>query len=139
MQNGDSSLPKTAGPQVQDGARKAAKPDAESAPLYYAKDGLVWKRPVETKRENGTTTVSIGFPVCRMHDAAEGQEGVVAELMNRGDRLDAAVSQLESTLNTLGLMADAYPLGSATRNTLEEECAAIRAALKTASPNGTEK
>jgi hypothetical protein len=36
---------------------------------------------------------------------------------------------LRGTLGTLGLMADAYPLGSATRNTLEAECAVIRAAI----------
>jgi hypothetical protein len=38
-------------------------------------------------------------------------------------------AQLEATLNTLGLMADAYTLGSATRNTLEDECKAIRGVL----------
>jgi hypothetical protein len=42
-------------------------------------------------------------------------------------------AQLESTLHTLGLLADAYPLGGATRNTLEEECAAIRATIALAS------
>jgi hypothetical protein len=39
------------------------------------------------------------------------------------------LGRLEATLHTLGLMADAYPLGSATRNTLEDECREIRAIL----------
>jgi hypothetical protein len=41
-------------------------------------------------------------------------------------------ARLEATLHTLGLMADAYPLGSATRNTLEDECREIRAAISKA-------
>lgn len=50
---------------------------------------------------------------------------------------DELVARLEATLHTLGLMADAFPLGSATRNTLEDECASIRAALALAEPSST--
>lgn len=52
---------------------------------YYAKDGMVWKHPVYTKRDDGTTTITIGFPVCRMHDAVgDDAAETVAQLMNAG-------------------------------------------------------
>ena len=52
---------------------------------YYAKDGTVWKAPVETVNDDGSRNISIGFPVCTMHrivglEAAE----IVARLMNAG-------------------------------------------------------
>ncbi len=56
-------------------------------PLYYAKDGVVWKRPIE-ERDDGLkmTVITIGFPICTMHEAvgAEAAE-TVAQLMNAGD------------------------------------------------------
>lgn len=57
---------------------------------YYAKDGVVWKAPVETVNEDGTKSISIGFPVCIMHDcvSADGAEAV-AELLNLGARAKA--------------------------------------------------
>jgi hypothetical protein len=51
---------------------------------YYAKDGVVWKAPI-AHRNVGSTSISIGFPVCKMHDAVgpEAAEAVAA-LMNLG-------------------------------------------------------
>lgn len=42
-------------------------------------------------------------------------------------------TQLESTHATLAMMMDAFPSHGATHETLAEECAAIRSALKSAS------
>lgn len=39
---------------------------------YYAKDGKVWKHPVETKTKGGKS-VTVGFPVCTM-TAVVGEE-----------------------------------------------------------------
>lgn len=51
---------------------------------YYAENGKVWKAPVATKTETGQS-ISIGFPVCTMHDAAGKEAAVtVAALMNLG-------------------------------------------------------
>lgn len=53
---------------------------------YYAKEGKVWKRPIETAKPGGGVSVQIGFPVCKMLDVV-GDEAAetVAELMNRGE------------------------------------------------------
>jgi hypothetical protein len=55
-----------------------------SAP-YYAKDGKVWKRPIRTKNADGSTSITLGFPVCTMHETV-GKEAAetVAALMNAG-------------------------------------------------------
>lgn len=57
---------------------------------YYGvpRSGLVYKAPVATPSLDGGTTISIGFPVCRMHDAAGREAAVtVAKLLNIGERL----------------------------------------------------
>lgn len=65
-------------------------PWSEDRAPYYAKAGAVWKHPERHRKDNGTTTITVGFPVCTMSDFA-GDEAAetVAALMNRGDRLDA--------------------------------------------------
>jgi hypothetical protein len=62
---------------------------------YYAKDGVVWKRPVETKTAGGSR-ISIVFPVCKMSDIV-GEEGAetVAELMNQGDAIPLLLKALQ--------------------------------------------
>jgi urease gamma subunit len=59
----------------------------DTDPLYYAKGGTVYKRPVYKRNDNGTH-INLGFPVCVMHDAV-GQEAAetVADLMNAGSNL----------------------------------------------------
>lgn len=53
---------------------------------YYAKDGMVWKHPIHTKHADGSTGITIGFPVCEMHDAVGADSAeIVAQLMNAGD------------------------------------------------------
>ena len=60
-----------------------AQPHDTKTP-YYAKDGMVWKHPLETKVEGGSR-ITIGFPVCKMHDAVGDKAAAsVAELMNLG-------------------------------------------------------
>lgn len=59
------------------------KPDKRQP--YYAQNGAVWKHPIHTRNEDGTTSITIGFRVCTMSemvgpDAAE----TVAVLMNAG-------------------------------------------------------
>jgi hypothetical protein len=60
----------------------------DTDPLYYAKGDTVYKRPVYKRNGNGTQDISIGFPVCVMHDVV-GQEAAetVAELMNAGSNV----------------------------------------------------
>jgi hypothetical protein len=55
----------------------------DDKPLYYSKGETIWKRPVSRRVENGTL-ITMGFPVCTMHDAAKGQAAIVAQLMNAG-------------------------------------------------------
>jgi hypothetical protein len=57
---------------------------AETDPIYFAKDGVVWKRAV-SRREDARTVICIGFPICKMHDAVgDAAAEVVAALMNAG-------------------------------------------------------
>lgn len=88
--------------------------DTQEKPLYYAKDGMVWKRPTKTNFD-GETILAIGFPVCEMHEAAGADcAPIVAHLMNLGEAaqsgtgadlrkqiadLGAEVARLSSRLN----------------------------------------
>ncbi|MEA6930782.1 hypothetical protein ONR30_23660, partial [Salmonella enterica subsp. enterica serovar Kentucky] len=58
---------------------------ADPRDRYYGQDGAVWKAPIETRKEAGSTTISIGFKVCTMTDVV-GPEAAdtVADLMNAG-------------------------------------------------------
>lgn len=76
---------------------------------YYAKNGRVWKAAIREAGPNGDTKITMGFPVCVIHDAAEGQEASVAALMNRGDIADELVDALK-----------------AARAKLEIECGGVR-------------
>lgn len=58
---------------------------------YEARDGVVWKKPVETDHGDGKMSITIGFPVCLMHDVVGGDDEAkqqaavaVANLMNAG-------------------------------------------------------
>lgn len=56
---------------------------------YYAKDGMVWKRPEHKSNPDGSTTITVGFPVCKMHDCVGPDAAAgVAHLMNVGTRAD---------------------------------------------------
>lgn len=53
---------------------------------YYAEHGMVWKDSIETANEDGSISVTMGFPVCTMHEiVGEDAADTVAELMNAGD------------------------------------------------------
>lgn len=53
---------------------------------YYAENGYVWKSPVHKRHDDGTTTVTIGFRVCKMMpEVGDEQAHAVAQLMNAGD------------------------------------------------------
>ena len=52
-------------------------------PLYYAKDGYVWKRSIHTKVEGGTE-IEIGFRVCKMcPEVGDEVAETIAEVLNR--------------------------------------------------------
>jgi len=74
---------------------------------YYAKDGRVWKSPVQRKNDDGSTTISIGFPVCRMDEAVgDGAAETVAYLMNRGADRDPQFEEMVTLLRDLRLFAE---------------------------------
>ena len=52
---------------------------------FYAENGTVWQSPKETKNDDGSRSISIGFPVCTMHEAVGAAAAEhVAGLMNLG-------------------------------------------------------
>jgi len=53
---------------------------------YYAENGTVWAHPTETPQGDGRVSMSLGFPVCTMHEIV-GPEAAerVAALMNAGE------------------------------------------------------
>lgn len=69
---------------------RAMQPDNRQP--YYAKDGMVWKHPVSTENDDGSCSISLGFPICTMHEAvgAEAAEKVAA-LMNAGHNAPAPI------------------------------------------------
>lgn len=73
---------------------------------YYAKDGKVWKAATREAGPNGGTKITMGFPVCVMHGAAEGQEAMVAALMNRGDIADELQDALKEAERFLSYFAN---------------------------------
>lgn len=90
-----------------EGPRRATEAEAivawgvetTDAPLYYARDGLVWKRPIETRwPEGGGSTFTLGFPVCKLHEACAGQEEIVAAILNRGELATNLLSALTELL-----------------------------------------
>ena len=57
---------------------------------YYAKGRGVWKRPILTKNDDGSATISIGFKICKISDDMEYEAAnTVAELMNLGHQASA--------------------------------------------------
>ena len=76
---------------------------------YYAKDGKVWKRSVETKHDDGSSSFTLEFPICEATELV-GEDGAVsiAGLMNLGDEAqgrpaaDALVTALEFIEDHLG-------------------------------------
>ncbi len=57
-------------------------------PSYYAKEMTVWKSPVKTARPDGGMSISLGFPVCIMHEAANDQADTLAKMLNRSEVAD---------------------------------------------------
>lgn len=55
-------------------------------PLYYAEGRTVFKRPVSQQKADGSTTTSLGFPVCEASEWV-GDEGAsaIAALLTAGE------------------------------------------------------
>jgi hypothetical protein len=87
-----------------------------SEPTYYARDGRVFKSPVSRKHADGSTGITIGFPVCDMHDAAGDEAApVVAQLMNRGETLPdllEAANEVAVLLDDLTRSGHVHPTSS---------------------------
>lgn len=64
---------------------------------YYAKDGRVWKAPLETVKPDGRRNVCMGFPVCRLEEYVPEMAGpLIAAALNLaeyGDPLPPELSE----------------------------------------------
>lgn len=50
---------------------------------YYAKDGRVWKAPLETVKHDGSRNLRMGFPVCRIEEYVSEDAGpLIAAALN---------------------------------------------------------
>lgn len=59
--------------------------EANTKGPYYASAGKVWKHPIERRNDDGSRTISLGFPVCTMHECVGDESAeAVANLMNAG-------------------------------------------------------
>lgn len=77
--------------------------------LYYAEDGMVWKRPVETENADGTKSISMGFPVCKMHEAAgDAAANVVAQMLCDAERFRPALEKIANGDGVYGAQAHEY-------------------------------
>ena len=53
---------------------------------YHAKGRVIWKDSTETKHNDGSSSFSLAFPVCEMHEClAPPMAETIAEIMNRGE------------------------------------------------------
>lgn len=85
MSNLDLNNALTNSPSAQPSSAYEAEKAADPRDRYYGKDGAVWKAPIETRKEGGATTISIGFKVCTMTDVVGCEAAdTVADLMNAG-------------------------------------------------------
>jgi hypothetical protein len=72
----------------------------KDGPLYYVEGGMVWQRPITTHREDGSATVSMGFPACIMHEIiGDEQAPKVAALMNKGELHDDLLKALKAIVD----------------------------------------
>lgn len=77
-------------------------------PAYKAEGAIIFKASVHTKNADGSTSISVGFPVCEVTDwIGEDQATTVAELLCRGERYDALADALNK-LSMLALQSDRY-------------------------------
>lgn len=58
-------------------------------PLYYSKDGVVWKRPIEHIAEDGSVSATMGFPICTIHEIIGAPDSAAQQI---ADALNAAES-----------------------------------------------
>lgn len=99
-------------------AQEPEGPANPGEPLYYAKDGQVWQRPIRHRRDGGGVTIELGFPICSMTEAAgNGAADLVAKLMNGGQEclneagreLIALLTEARALLsNEVGSVPDLY-------------------------------
>ena len=56
---------------------------------YYAKEMKVWRKPKHTKNGDGSTSISMGFYVCKVSNSI-GYEGAkaIAESLNKTHKID---------------------------------------------------
>lgn len=63
---------------------------------YYFKDGKVWRAPLEKTKPDGSRTISMGFPLCRIEDYVSDDAGpLIAAALNHvyfGDPMPAELS-----------------------------------------------
>ncbi|KKK47219.1 hypothetical protein LCGC14_3157420 [marine sediment metagenome] len=61
-------------------------------PLYYAKDGEVRKRSVETKKDENSSSFSLDFPICTVNETVGNEAAqVIADALNGSEELLAAL------------------------------------------------
>lgn len=84
-------------------AAKQHHDDEELKPLYYAENGMVWKRPVKTGETENGSSYALGFPVCTMHEAVGDKAAeAVAAIMNRGEAMPDLIEAAQNIENDAG-------------------------------------
>lgn len=74
---------------------------------YQADGAIVRKLPAETKQADGTTLISVGFPVCRMSEYCGDQAETLAALLNDAE----GVRDLRTALADAHRVLSAHNLG----------------------------
>ena len=62
---------------------------------YHEDTRRIHQRPTTTENEDGSTSMSLGFPVCKVEEFITEPKGVL-ELMNKGDCHDDLLEALEN-------------------------------------------
>lgn len=89
---------------------------------YYAEGRMVLRAPIKTDNADGTSSISIGFPVCKMHEAAADQAAIMAFLLNQGsaakDLLDALRTAVADYDKSIEALRAAFPAQKITTEAL---------------------
>lgn len=71
---------------------------------YYAKGEVVYRAPLRKQKADGSSSISMGFPVCEMHEAAAGQAEILAAALNSHASLTLALEEARDALKEIATM-----------------------------------
>ena len=73
-------------------------------PLYYVKGASIWKSPIETKNDDGSQSITLGFFVGEVSEWCDAK--TVAKMLDESERIVPALRGALPAPDKLELLAD---------------------------------